>query len=85
MGDLGMDVQVPAAAALARPPYPERLADQSAAIRQVLVLADRALSADQVAAAFSGVQTGAVDELLELLVMMGQVRQVGTELVAYAA
>jgi hypothetical protein len=85
MGDLGMDVQVPAAAALARPPYPERLADQSAAIRQVLVLADRALSAEQVAAAFSGVRTGAVDELLELLVLTGQVRQVGTETVAYAA
>ena len=51
----------------------------------VLVLAERALSAEQVAAAFSGVRAGTVDELLELLVMMGQVRQVGTETVAYAA
>lgn len=85
MGDLGMDVQAPAAAALAKPAYPDRLAEQSAAVRQVLVLAERALSAEQVAAAFSGVRAGPVDELLELLVMMGQVRQVGTETVAYAA
>lgn len=85
VGDLGMDVQAPAAAALAKPAYPDRLAEQSAAVRQVLVLAERALSAEQVAAAFSGVRAGTVDELLELLVMMGQVRQVGTETVAYAA
>lgn len=85
MGDLGMDVQAPAAVALAKPAYPDRLAEQSAAVRQALVLAERALSAEQVAAAFSGVRAGTVDELLELLVMMGQVRQVGTETVAYAA
>ncbi|GGS15579.1 class I SAM-dependent DNA methyltransferase [Deinococcus knuensis] len=85
VGDLGMNVQAPAAAALAKPAYPDRLAEQSAAVRQVLVLAERALSAEQVAAAFSGVRAGTVDELLELLVMMGQVRQVGTETVAYAA
>ncbi|MXV21804.1 class I SAM-dependent DNA methyltransferase [Deinococcus xianganensis] len=85
VGDLGMDVQAPAAAALAKPSYPERLAEQSAAVRQVLVLAERALSAEQVASAFSGVRAGTVDELLELLVKLGQVRQVGTDTVAYAA
>lgn len=85
VGDLGMNVQAPAAAALAKPSYPERLAEQSAAVRQVLVLAERALSAEQVASAFSGVRAGTVDELLELLVKLGQVRQVGTDTVAYAA
>lgn len=85
VGDLGMNVQAPAAAALAKPSYPARLAEQSAAVRQVLVLAERALSAEQVASAFSGVRAGTVDELLELLVKLGQVRQVGTDTVAYAA
>jgi hypothetical protein len=85
VGDLGMNVQAPAAAALTKPSYPERLAEQSAAVRQVLVLAERALSAEQVASAFSGVRAGTVDELLELLVKLGQVRQVGTDTVAYAA
>ncbi|WP_133161912.1 hypothetical protein [Deinococcus koreensis] len=85
MADLGLDVAAPTVAVAAKPACPERLAERATAVRQVLLLADRPLSAEQVARSFTGVRAATVDEVLEMLVIMGQARQVGEDVVAYAA
>lgn len=85
MRALELDVVAAAAPEAERPAYPQKLAEQAAAVRQALQGAARPLTAQQVARLFRGARTASVDEVLETLVALGQARQVGEADVAYAA
>lgn len=83
--DLGMDVVATPDRVMAAPPYPQTLGDRAAAVRLVLQSAARPLTAQEVARHFKGARADAVDEVMEILVKLGQARQLGEETVAYAA
>lgn len=83
--DLGMGVVATPDRVMAAPPYPQTLGDRAAAVRLVLQSAARPLTTQEVARQFKGARADAVDEVMEILVKLGQARQVGDETVAYAA
>lgn len=83
--DLGMQVVAVPDRVMAAPPYPQSLGDRAAAVRVVLQGAARPLTAQEIARQFRGARADAVDEVMEILVKLGQARQVGEETVAYAA
>lgn len=86
MRNLGMEVaQNAVRAAEVMPPYPPKLADQAAAVRQVLQTATQPLTVQQVARHFRDARPSAVDEVIEILVKLGQARQLGGQNVLYAA
>lgn len=64
------------AAEAKRPTFPRKLAEQSRAIRQALREAARPMDAQQVARIFRGAKADRVEEVLEMLVDLGQVREV---------
>ena len=64
-------------AAAALPVFPKRLADQSQAVRQLLRNAARPMTPREVAGSFAGkVRADRTEEVLEMLVTMGQAREV---------
>jgi len=64
-----------AAAKVQRHPWPKKLPEQVQALRRVLVAQPAPLSAAQLARQFSRVQTMKVEELLQTLAALGQVRE----------
>ncbi|GHF32392.1 hypothetical protein GCM10017781_06310 [Deinococcus metalli] len=82
---LGMDIAPPPTVASTQRRYPQTLAERASVIREVLQLAERPMSAGQVASFFAGARPSAVDEVLEMLVALGQARLVGGHNTAYAA
>lgn len=65
-----------AAATAKLPIFPKRLGDQSQAVRQLLRAAARPMTPQQVAKSFKGVRADRTEELLEMLVSLGQAREV---------
>uniref|UniRef100_UPI003450DAA0 type IIL restriction-modification enzyme MmeI n=1 Tax=Deinococcus sp. TaxID=47478 RepID=UPI003450DAA0 len=63
-------------AAAKLPMFPKRLAEQSQAVRQLLRAGGRPLTPQQVARAFRGVRASTTEEVLEMLVSLGQAREV---------
>ena len=57
--------------------FPSRQAEQAQAVRQVLREARRPLRPNDIVAYFRSVRSDRVEELVEMLVELGQVRQVG--------
>ncbi|WP_019010308.1 class I SAM-dependent DNA methyltransferase [Deinococcus aquatilis] len=85
MGDLGMAVVAATGPVAALPSYPTKMSEQAAAVRHTLQVAARPLTAQEVTSTFKDARITTVDEVLETLVKLGLVRQVGEETVAYAA
>ena len=73
--DILVDVDSAAQEEARKPTFPRKLAEQSRAVRQALREAARPLGAGQVAALFKGAKAERVEELLEMLVDLGQARE----------
>ncbi len=65
--------------------FPERLREQAQLVRRLLQDAGRPLSARYLTARFRLGRTERVEEIVEMLVELGQARQLGEQVVAYAA
>lgn len=73
--DLGMGIAAAAKVKEKAPDFKERIKDQSQQIREVLRIAQRPLTIRQVARSFTGARVDRVEEVLEHLVALGQVRE----------
>lgn len=82
---LELSVPAPVLAEEERPLFPNRLSEQAQAVREILQRSARPLVAEDIAERFTGKQQARIEELMELLVGLGQARQVGGEEVAFAA
>lgn len=71
--------QAEAAAEARKPTFPRKLAEQSQLIRQVLRDAARPMTAGQVAKVFRSARADRVEEVLDMLVALGQAREVPGE------
>ncbi len=79
-----VEAEEAAAAEAKRPTFPRKLGEQSRVIRQALREAARPMNAEQVARIFRGARTDRVEEVLEVLVALGQARE-GAEHGGYVA
>jgi hypothetical protein len=78
-GDLNMGAGTLAVRAAAVPPFPAKLMDRAVAVQQVLQTATQPLTSAQVAALFKSARSASVEEVLDTLVLLGHVRQLGDE------
>ncbi len=83
----GLGMAVEAAAPIEDVPleFPSKLSEQAQAVRQVLQASARPLAAAEIVQRFKGARKERVEELVEMLVELGQARQLGEQEVAFAA
>lgn len=84
-GGLGLAVAAPAVIEDEPLEFPGKLSEQAQLVRQVLQASARPLGAADLVNRFKGARKDRVEEIVEMLVELGQVRQLGDRDVAYAA
>lgn len=82
---LGMSVDALAPIEDVPLPFPGKLAEQAQLVRQVLQTSARPLAAAEIVKRFKGARKDRVEEIVEMLVELGQARQLGEHDVAFAA
>ena len=82
---LGMAVEAPAVLGNVTLEFPGKLSEQAQAVRQVLQASARPLRTVEIAGRFKSVRKDRVEELLEMLVELGQARQLGEQEAMFAA
>ena len=81
---LGMALEAPAVLEDVMLTFPGKLSEQAQAVRQVLQASARPLRTVEIAGRFRSVRKDRVEELLELLVELGQARQLGEQEVMFS-
>ena len=82
---LGLAVAAPAVVEDEPVEFPGKLSEQAQLVRQVLQASARPLAAADLVNRFKGARKDRVEEIVEMLVELGQVRQLGDRDVAFAA
>ena len=82
---LGMAVEAPAVLEDVMLEFPGKLSEQAQAVRQVLQASVRPLKTVEIAGRFKSVRKDRVEELLKLLVELGQAQQLGEPVAAFKA
>lgn len=85
MRDLGLVVPRVTSGIGLPPIFPKKLPDQVQAVRDQLRGAGRPMTPRDIARQFRGVRANTVGEIIETLVLLGQVRQINAETLEYAA
>lgn len=82
--DLGLALPIAASSNETRPTFPRKLPEQVQAVRDQLRVAGRPLSPLALTKQFRGVKVDTMNEIIDTLVMLGQIRQINAGTLEYA-